>query len=730
MILGFVCLAAVLTGTTTPDNASLDRCNVVCDSPSADAKGSMPLGNGDIGLNAWVEPSGDLVFFISKTDAWDENMRLVKVGKVRVRFELPLAVASGFRQELKLREGAFEIRNPKLEVRVWVDANHPVIEVNAKSLDGKPLAATATAEPWRTAKQPCDPGYPNFASLAPFSWPDTVLKATAKQIGWFHRNTASPWRDNLKLQKLDALAQTENDPILGRTFGAILRGDNFVAASDTALKTAAPAGELALRVHVLTSFAPDWQAALEKQADAVEALPDRWAAHGRWWNEFWNRSWIFADGDKAAESVTRAYTLQRWMNACAGRGVFPIKFNGSIFTVDKADKRGFDADYRAWGGCYWWQNTRLSYWSMPGSGDLDQMTALFNMYQKALPVRQLATKTYYGHGGAFFPETMTFWGAYNDRNYGTNRTNKADGLTDNGFIRRYWQGGIEMVALMLDYYDFTQDAKFRDATLVPFANEIIMFFDQHWKRGADGKILFEPSQSLETWWVCTNPLPEVAGLRCVIPRLHQITGTNTWQKTLDALPPVPLSDDKTRLVPAAKFTSKHNAENPELYAVFPYRLYGVGKPGLDVALETWRRRTHKGGGCWRQDPVQAALLGLTAEAQAFVTGNAKSTARGFRFPAFWGAGFDWMPDQDHGGVLMSALQAMLVQYEGDKILVLPAWPNNWNASFKLHAPRQTTVEGVYRNGKLQQLKVTPPERQKDVVLGQENSASLQTQKAP
>jgi hypothetical protein len=47
----------------------------------------MPLGNGDIGLNAWVEENGDLVFFISKTDSWTDSGRLVKLGQVRVKFD-------------------------------------------------------------------------------------------------------------------------------------------------------------------------------------------------------------------------------------------------------------------------------------------------------------------------------------------------------------------------------------------------------------------------------------------------------------------------------------------------------------------------------------------------------------------------------------------------------------------------------------------------------------------
>jgi hypothetical protein len=35
--------------------------------------------------------------------------------------------------------------------------------------------------------------------------------------------------------------------------------------------------------------------------------------------------------------------------------------------------------------------------------------------------------------------------------------------------------------------------------------------------------------------------------------------------------------------------------------------------------------------------------------------------------------------------------------------------------FKLHAPQQTVIQGVYREGKLEKLKVTPASRTKDVV---------------
>ena len=41
----------------------------------------MPLGNGDIGMNVWVEENGDLLFFISKTDSWSDAGRLLKLGQ-------------------------------------------------------------------------------------------------------------------------------------------------------------------------------------------------------------------------------------------------------------------------------------------------------------------------------------------------------------------------------------------------------------------------------------------------------------------------------------------------------------------------------------------------------------------------------------------------------------------------------------------------------------------------
>jgi hypothetical protein len=59
---------------------------------------------------------------------------------------------------------------------------------------------------------------------------------------------------------------------------------------------------------------------------------------------------------------------------------------------------------------------------------------------------------------------------------------------------------------------------------------------------------------------------------------------------------------------------------------------------------------------------------------------------------------------------------MLIQADGEKIFLLPAWPRDWNADFKLHAPYQTILEGKVRGGRVEELKVYPESRKKDVIV--------------
>jgi hypothetical protein len=59
---------------------------------------------------------------------------------------------------------------------------------------------------------------------------------------------------------------------------------------------------------------------------------------------------------------------------------------------------------------------------------------------------------------------------------------------------------------------------------------------------------------------------------------------------------------------------------------------------------------------------------------------------------------------------------MLVQEASDKILLLPAWPANWDTEFKLHLAGQTIITGTVKEGVLQSWDIEPASRRNDVVL--------------
>ncbi len=715
---------------------------VVWTRPSKDSKGSMPIGNGDIGANVWVEENGDLVLLLSKTDAYDDFARLLKIGRVRIKTTPALAQPDApFKQTLNLREGCIDIAAGDRTLRVWIDANHPVVQADFES--PTPFKAEAVVEIWRTEARILDgkveketeshSSYGNFPEKCRVN-PDVVLPHDEISIAWCHHNTESIWEQNLRHTALAGEIPNHTDPLLRRTFGAVIRGTGMKPTSDRTLASTQPATSVSLQMTVLTQFADspaDWRKAINQLAAQTPAA--RLAAHRAWWKTFWERSWIFiSEGKPVAKNtarsdaslVTRAYVLQRFINACAGRGALPIKFNGTLFTVDEV----FDADYRRWGGPYWLQNTRLPYWSMLASGDYDLMQPLFKMLLDQLPLRKAAAKKYFGHDGAHYSETAHFWGTYTDGDYGFNRCDLPHGTTQNTYIRYHWVGIIEIVGMMLDYYDSTQDQAFRDTMLIPLAVETFRFYDQHWKRGEDGKIHYDPSQSLETYrdGAVVNPTPDVAAMRYLLPRLLTLPVPYAiraeWKKQLADQPEIPLrtEEGKTRILPAQEFGKTGNAENPELYAVFPFRLFTLSSDSeqeLQTGINTYHARLFRPNIGWQQGPIWAAYLGLSDEAKDQVIERAKDKAKGYRFPGFYGPNYDWTPDQDQISVFQIALQRMLMQVEGDKILLLPAWPKEWDVHFKLHAPANTVVECEVKDGKVVKLVVTPESRRKDMKVG-------------
>jgi hypothetical protein len=303
---------------------------------------------------------------------------------------------------------------------------------------------------------------------------------------------------------------------------------------------------------------------------------------------------------------------------------------------------------------------------------------------------------------------MTFWGGYLNTNYGypEDREGLAKGVTLNKYIRYYYVGILELLMLGLEAYRYEPDDDFLDTTIRPLAGAFLDFYSFHYKLDETGKLLIYPAEALETYQDAKNPAPEMAGLKRIILELLNLGMAESdekairWKQLLDALPDLP--SDGVKLLPAEEiYEESKNIENPELYAVFPFRLYGVGKPDLELARRTYAERVFKRELGWHQDPIQAAMLGLPDEAFPAAVKCLTTPYEKARFPAFWGPNYDWIPDQDQGSVGLTAVHTMLMQSDSGRVLLFPGWPLEEDCEFKLWGPGGMQVEGALKDGKAQ-----------------------------
>ncbi len=730
---------------TTPSDivAKLDAYNVSWTTPSTTGSaGSMPIGNGDITSNVWVEKDGDLMLYLGKSDNWSEGTRMLKTGRVRISIlPNPFLTGNSFKQELNLHKGEMNVSagatGSMIKLKIWVDANHPVIHVEAtgdqkfsmkcKTEIMRPLAYTLPSA--------TDPLAHSFLGvrdgvLRPTESADIVLSGD-NVTGWYHRNTSSLFSTILTNENLGTMVNSFADPYLNRTFGAIVKGDGMIKADDLTLQTSADVSNCSLSIYsytAQTNTLEEWESQFNTKIAETEAIPlaTAYTSHGIWWDNFWSRSWVFITGDAAATSVTQGYLLQRYMMACMSRGKHPVKFNGGSLTFDYNGKNG---DFRQWGPGYWNQNVRHLYWPMMSGGDFDLMMPWFDCYLNMIPIQKAFTQKLYNHDGALFPETFNFFGLNILDDWGWGNT---DNKTINPYIRYHYSGALEVISQMLDYYYFTKDPVFLNKYIVPFSTEAIRFFDKHFPK-ENGIIKFYPANALETYWDCTNPTDIVAGLQYVIPKLCSLPENAIssdlkaeWTNCLNSLPPIAFDAEALAVKPAEIAGNANNSEDPDCYSIFPYKIYVNGRENIDIGIETYANRKEKKSTCWAPDPIWAALVGMTDNAKQYVTDDSKSLDANVRFPAFWAPRNDYMPDLDNGGAMMTGVQSMLLQNVDSLIRVLPSWPSTWNVDYKLQAFDNTTVRLISTGQTINQIDVLPSNRLKDVVLpnGKQNQSLI------
>lgn len=720
----------------------------------------MPCGGGNISLNVWTTNS-ELLFYIGSPDSWIDGktpgkVAQVKLGRVRLQIS-PNPFGRDFRQELDVATNSILVSGQaedgtKVDLRIWVDAFKPVVHVEGNA--SKPVTATVALESWGKGRKG---------------------RFDGNSVVWYYRNEgpSQARKNSIAAQGIQAIASSVPDPVENLTFGGRLSGIGLSAETNGqgnyegkkfnywSLKTAKPAKEIKIQATLRIEQDPTieaWEKAVAAlEAKTINSVKQDWKKTAGWWKQFWNRSYIVINPDKSSSDkawqVGRNYQLFRGMLAANRTGKFPTLFNGGAFLCEA------NPDSRQWGhALFTAQNQRLVYWPMLKSGDADLMRVGLDFYLSRLDVERAWAKHFWDIDGGIFPECPDVFGM-------PVRMARKDGTSKPDCLQYHFTSGMEFALMMLHRGSYTGEDISR---YVPVADAMLHFFDQYYRQqnkkntgrelDENGRLVIFPGNGLELYSGTRNDSSTLAGLMAICDALLELdddmvsdAGRKFYKAFRDRLAPIPTRTCKEHLCisPADSWQKErpdYNSELPQLYPVFPFRIYGVGRPDLETARNTWRygftdASKQKNYFCWFQGGIFTACLGLTDEAKEYALAKFLHPHYDFpqpekpeespwklhwkltkgwkvpRYPAFWDSMiFCQRPDMDHGGSAMVQLQEMLMQTVDEKIILLPAWPGDWNVDFKLHAPHQTTVEGKVRSGKVTFLKVTPENRRKDVVI--------------
>jgi len=134
----------------------------------------------------------------------------------------------------------------------------------------------------------------------------------------------------------------------------------------------------------------------------------------------------------------------------------------------------------------------------------------------------------------------------------------------------------------------------------------LVFFDEYYQKqqwswstktlDMSWHLVIPLGSAAETYEGAYNSVTIISGLITVaqellqLPKIYVQKINRTYIKNfLTRIPPLPLRQfmNRTTLAPAVAYDRIQNTEIPQLYPVHPYGIYGLGKPNLSIAVDTY-----------------------------------------------------------------------------------------------------------------------------------------------
>jgi hypothetical protein len=664
------------------------RANIVLGKANVTAQDFMPLGNGALGMAAWA--ANGFTAQLNRTDTFPGRKSL---GQVSIPGLAKLTGATDFKGQLDLYDGTLVESGGGMSATIFVRADAPEVVIDVTGADPNAVQ-TAQIKLWM-GRSPMGIASGGVAALAE-TWQDAGPAGSGKTFGVLSAVTAGG--RNVAASVVDPLTvQVAFQPNADGSFRVVIAAPSW--SGGNAMSVAA---------GVLGSDAGTPLATLEQ-------------AHLAWWHGYWNGVGLvkMTSADGSADYLEALRTIYLFLSAAESGGSYP----GSQAGV--ADLFNYLRDSQPWYPAgYWIWNLRMMVAANMTSGAFATNAPFFALYQSNLANLQAWTKSKMGgRAGICVPETMRYNG--NGTWYDGEANASCDQAASPSYNALTITSGAEVGLWIWQQYLMTQDRAFLQANY-PVLSQAATFLLASATQGADG-LLHTTANAHETQWNVQDPTTDIVAMQALFPAVISAASLLATDDALVAqlkaalpkIPPLPRTDlaTHTQLLTASSDgagqdvfaisyqpgAQRHNSENLDLEAVWPYGLFGDTGADTPLAQRTYAHRMYVRGPDWSFDALQAARLGLGSEVAAdlvSLTQKYQSFASGLGLLGGGTNNGTSEPYVEQAGVVAAAINDALVQDYDGLVRIAPAWPPGWDGAGTIYIQGNAKVDVVVQGGKV------------------------------
>eukprot|EP01084_Bolivina_argentea_P215955 366763_1 len=317
----------------------IDSYNTVWTTPGTSQWGSLPIGNGDLTANVWLDNVNinksvvdannyDIWLSFSKSDSYDITGQWLKVIQLKYSLNPPISINNNkFKEILFLSNASILIETNNYKILIWIDINDDILYIETKQLLNNSFSVQTELISWRKqnnfdVSQATGDSFcynPNFVPILSDNILPNGCNLTNK-IMFYHRNeynNNSKWQSQftykMEEQFLDSYLNEIKDPYYNLTFGAILTLNNAININSNTLIVNNISNVSILNFNFLTKQTHtinEWindiclQSINNNKIIKLNKLIKKKKNNAKWWNNFWNRSQIEINSINSTEKNT------------------------------------------------------------------------------------------------------------------------------------------------------------------------------------------------------------------------------------------------------------------------------------------------------------------------------------------------------------------------------------------------------------------------------------------